>query len=42
MTELYPDTNGIKTYSSNDPEYRALDFRCPLWYDSLIYKRIDV
>ena len=24
MTELYPDTNGIKTYSSNDPEYRAL------------------
>jgi len=24
MTELYPDTNGIKRYSSNDPEYRAL------------------
>ena len=24
MTELYPDTNRIKRYSSNDPEYRAL------------------
>jgi len=24
MTELNPDTNGIKKYSSNDPEYRAL------------------
>ena len=24
MTELYPDTNAIKRYSSNDPEYRAL------------------